>query len=74
MILYHINKTSPDSSQMVYHLYWLSNGNSLHSVARDLAARETIRQWDDLEKAIKLAQPENAAKIIQAIKINTNQP
>jgi hypothetical protein len=68
---YYLNK---DDEKMPEGFVKLSNGTSLHSVARDLAARETVRQWDDLEQAINQAQPANAAQIIQALKTNTNQP
>lgn len=68
---YYLNK---DDEKMPEAAVKLSNGATFHAVARDLAARETVQQWDDLEQAINAAQPDQASQIIQALKTNTNQP
>src|SRR6478609_166815 len=68
---YYLNK---DDEKMPEGFVKLPGGASLHTVARDLAARETVRQWDDLEQAITAAQPDKAMRIIAALKTNTNQP
>lgn len=45
-----------------------TTGITLHDYAFNLAVRETQRQWQKLEEAIRLRYPQNAAAIIRALK------